>query len=172
MSCIFFFYLTGDDEPVVVTELPKELFKKPRLDNYSTGPIKPGGKKLYSPTFEKRKPNNKPRNSQAKQNHSLGLNKPEGKKLYSPTFGKRKSDNNNTQSTSRGDTGYKVADKCQETMGQGLSKWIDYLAEDEDYLSFGNEDLIDAHSGAWNHGISETSFKDQSVEEEVHPDFC
>ncbi|PIA47866.1 hypothetical protein AQUCO_01400453v1 [Aquilegia coerulea] len=88
----------GDYGPLIVTELPKEMFKKPRLKNYSAGMNKTDGKKLYSPTFEKRKANNKPCNSPVKRS-SAGLIKPAGKRLYSPTFGKRKAydERSNTQ---------------------------------------------------------------------------
>ncbi|KAF5208441.1 hypothetical protein FRX31_001972 [Thalictrum thalictroides] len=156
-----------DYEPQIVTELPKELFKKPRLKNYSAGMNKTDGKKLYSPTFEKRKTNNKPCNSQAKRS-SAGLIKPAEKRLYSPTFAKRKPYNepSNTQE-------HKGGMKYQPAMaqgGEGASRWSDYLAQDDDYLSFGTAGDLSTQ-GPWNHDMLETSFNDQPVEDEVHPDF-
>lgn len=66
------------------------MFKKPNLTNYTAGTNK-SDKKLYSPTFEKRKPSNKVKQT---KNYSGGVsNKSRGKKLYSPTFAKRKTDN-------------------------------------------------------------------------------
>ncbi|KAF9609214.1 hypothetical protein IFM89_014408 [Coptis chinensis] len=155
----------GGYEPEIATELPKEMFKKPRLKNYSTGMNKSGGKKLYSPTFAKRKTDSKPSNSQVKS-YSAELNKPKETKLYNPTFAKRKSFNSPAITQEQ-----KGTREFQPTMAQGPSKWSDYLAEDEDYLLFGTTGSLDDAQAPFNHNMFETNFNDQRVEDEVHPDF-
>ncbi|KAF9614547.1 hypothetical protein IFM89_019294 [Coptis chinensis] len=189
------YYTGGGYEPEIATELPKEMFKKPRLKNYSTGMNEAGGKKLYSPTFAKRKTDSKPSNSQVKS-YFAELNTPKETKLYSPTFAKRKSFNcptitQDNQAWSRGpstilprhdknpfvsNTIWKFAEQkgtreSQPTMAQGPSKWSDYLAEDEDYLLFGTTGSLDDAQAPFNHNMFETNFNDQRVEDEVHPDF-
>ncbi|KAF9621073.1 hypothetical protein IFM89_016114, partial [Coptis chinensis] len=159
------YYTGGGYEPEIATELPKEMFKKLRLKNYSTRMNESGGKKLYNPTFAKRKTDNKPSNSQVKS-YSAELNKPKETKLYSPTFAKRKSFNSPTITQEQ-----KGTRESQPTMAQGPSKWSDYLAEDEDDLLFGTTGSLDDAQAPFNHNMFETHFNDQRIEDEVHPDF-
>ncbi|KAF9586871.1 hypothetical protein IFM89_039896, partial [Coptis chinensis] len=159
------YYTGGGYEPEIATKLPKEMFKKPRLKNYSTGMNESGGKKLYSPTFAKRKTDNKPSNSQVKS-YSAELNKPKETKLYSPTFAKRKSFNSPTITQEQ-----REQRESQPTMAQGPSSGVITWQKMKIICCFGTTGSLDDAQAPFNHNIFETNFNDQRVEDEVHPDF-
>ncbi|KAF9587294.1 hypothetical protein IFM89_001018 [Coptis chinensis] len=122
------------------------MFKKSRLKNYSTGMNESGGKKLYSPTFAKRKTDNKPSNSQVK---SYSLNK--------------QAQGNEASKREQGN----LSQLWHKDLPSGVITW----AEDEDYLLFGTTGSLDDAQAPFNHNMFETNFNDQRAEDEVHPDF-
>ncbi|KAK9270808.1 hypothetical protein L1049_026393 [Liquidambar formosana] len=147
----------GDYEPEIVTELPKEVFKKPKLKNYSTGSsTKDGGDGLFRPVFSKRDTTK----------HVVVPQDKEPRKCQ-PTMTKGPSQWRDyiTQDN-------KEPKQCQPTLAMGASKWNDYITQgDDNELELGRGRDFEDQMGRWSHGEVETLLNEQRVEEDIHPDF-
>ncbi|XP_065881257.1 uncharacterized protein [Euphorbia lathyris] len=146
----------GDEfGPKIVTELPKELFKKPKLNKNVSGF---DGEKIdessYKPVFSKRN---------AIPNHVFSQGK-EGKKhqagkVISPrVWSDLMTRDSKEPKTSQG----------QLKMGMKGSKWDTYMSNDENNFKVRNsaDDMDQCTQDMW-----EKMVDDQKVEDDVHPDF-
>ncbi|KAK7315386.1 hypothetical protein VNO77_33932 [Canavalia gladiata] len=138
----------GDDvEPLVVTELPKAMFKKRRLEENSTaGRDKLSKRPLYhnsqeEPMIDHRKVTSLTEGNAERNNH------------VTP-------DNLSTQ-------------KYKPSISRATSKWNDYLSEDNDNLELGSHRSFNFkdRSGPWNNNVLEAITSEQRVEDDIHPDF-
>ncbi|CAK7346721.1 unnamed protein product [Dovyalis caffra] len=151
------FGIAGEESgPMIVTELPKEMFKKSKLKNYDSGPGSGNccDGNLYKPIFSK-KNTSKTSMSQDKESRKYQSTKTAGNSQRSDCM---------TQVE-------KEARTSQPTMGKTkASKWNDYMTLDEDGFNFGRERNVGAHHQSY--GDWETLMDDdQKVEDDVHPDF-
>ncbi|CAL0333357.1 unnamed protein product [Lupinus luteus] len=143
-------YGDDDSEPRVVTELDKGMFKKRRLVENSTGLGGRGSDKLFKKPFSL--------NSQDAEEQI----KDHGRKL-TKTNAQRSNyiRNNNLRSQT-----------CKPATSRAASKWNDYVTEDNDELDLAKKAAFKDHSNAWNtSSILEAITSDQTVEDDVHPDF-
>ncbi|KAF8411581.1 hypothetical protein HHK36_004137 [Tetracentron sinense] len=61
--------------------------------------------------------------------------------------------------------------KCQPAIAKESSKWSDYFTQDDDDLPLERGRELPDPLWPWSQGVVDTQFKDQRVEDEVHPDF-
>ncbi|OVA17014.1 hypothetical protein BVC80_9041g7 [Macleaya cordata] len=143
----FLIHTGGEFEPEIVTELPKEIFKKSKLKNYSAGLKKSEGIKSFNPISSDEKTNipiisqgtGKLCSSKVSHNEIFAANKP--------------------------------MRKLQTETAQRSSKWTEYLTHDDDELLFkGGDDSLDPLP-QWRQTGLEIQLDDQRVEEDVQPDF-
>ncbi|XP_030952142.1 uncharacterized protein LOC115975495 [Quercus lobata] len=143
----------SDFEPKIVTELPQDLFKKQKLNANAD--------LLYKPVFSNR-------NSTAK--NVISPNK--DPRRYQP-FAKGSSQRNDRMK--QDDEGQEPRRKPQlpfpTTKAKGVSKWNDYIAQDDnDNLQLGSGRNFE-HQLHYHTLEFETINNDQRVEDDVHPDF-
>ncbi|KAF9687039.1 hypothetical protein SADUNF_Sadunf02G0052300 [Salix dunnii] len=141
--------------PIVVTELPKEMFKKPRLRNdFRQNSGDHGNGNQYKPVFSKRN-SSKIAMSQGKESRKYQSTEAAGNSKWSDCM---------TQDEEE-------ARIFQPEMGKNkASKWKDYITQDEDDFKFGSGRNVGAHHrnyGDWENILDD----DQKVEDDVHPDF-
>ncbi|KAG6402424.1 hypothetical protein SASPL_134617 [Salvia splendens] len=147
----------GGIEPLVVTEMPKAMFSKPKVRNYSCR-----GEKLLRPSFPNR------RDGKVQQNEDLGRNsnvvnaKDKGLDLKWNSF--------MAQIREKRDL---VGGEKRDSAGKNtVSKWSSYItAEDED----GDEDpltskIIEKRKGGEDH-LLQLWMNDEGLEEDIHHDF-
>ncbi|XP_027337182.1 uncharacterized protein LOC113850856 [Abrus precatorius] len=135
----------NDFEPLVVTELPKGVLKKRRLEENSTA----GNAKLFKkPLF---------RNSQEEPMIDQ-------QRITSMTESNAEKNNYVTPDNQR-------TEKCKTTISRGASKWNEYLNEDNDSLELAWKRGFKDHSGPCNNSILEAITSEQRVEDDIHPDF-
>ncbi|CAN6934985.1 unnamed protein product [Brassica oleracea] len=137
----------GEEEDVkIVTEIPKEMFKRPKLNRYSNdgGPssakegVKRNDKEPFKPSFS--------RSSIPKQRFS------------SDGVMKRKKDTE--QRTFE-----------PERVNKPASKWDAYLIDDEGEHQAASGALKDDSVGEWDRGVTDACSEYQVVDDDVHPDF-
>ncbi|GLT75169.1 hypothetical protein SLA2020_469130 [Shorea laevis] len=144
----------GDLEPKFVTELPKEMFKRPKLRNYGGGE---GGRDSYKPVFSKRK----------------AISQDE-----KPLECQKMKDNRTIGASQRGDCQsmaetHKESRTWESKTPRGTSKWNAYITqEDDDGLRFrGGKTAADQIMCEWGNAILESNTDYQKVEDDIHPDF-
>ncbi|KAI3996229.1 hypothetical protein MKX01_026697 [Papaver californicum] len=166
-------------EPEFVTELPKEIFKRPKLKNSlglrrsgavkSSNPVSSsektdipifakGTSKLcsnvvtYKDTFEKNV--NMPKMTFLTETTKLCSNEVTCNEIFQKNTNKPE-----------------MAFQAETT--KRASKWAEYLTEeDDDYLFKGrDENSTEYPSPSWRENLFEMQFNDQKVEEDLHPDF-
>ncbi|CAI8593815.1 unnamed protein product [Vicia faba] len=139
-----------DFEPLVVTELPKDMFKKRKLVDNSTSRK---GRRFESPLF---------RNSQ-----DAGEPVKDWQRITSLT--ESNSERNNKVTTANQRT-----QKCKQTINSSASKWNDYLTEDSANLELECKrgfNFKDTSGSLNNIDILEAITCEQRVEDDIHPDF-
>ncbi|KAM7514648.1 hypothetical protein LguiA_004231 [Lonicera macranthoides] len=134
-----------------VTELPKALFRKPKLRNYSVRSDTDDGEKLFKPVFSKRNAD--------KQTRPLDMEKSKCGGTMAKVASKWR------DCTKKGD-GEIIADKepisYQPHAVVGASKWSEYINEENDFA----DDVM----GEWNNVEFEGTMNEK-VEDDIHPDF-
>ncbi|XP_010415885.1 PREDICTED: UPF0544 protein C5orf45 homolog isoform X2 [Camelina sativa] len=154
--------LTGEEEDDVkiVTEMPNDMFKRPKLIKYSS----PGGS---SPSVT----------GGGKKRDGSGLFKPplSRRSVKKPDFcsGKRDSDEVMMR---KEDIEQRNLESESERVTKPASKWEAYLIDDEGERQApprfgGQKGLKDDDVGEWDKAVMEMSTECQIVDEEVHPDF-
>ncbi|MCD7455491.1 hypothetical protein HAX54_028333 [Datura stramonium] len=183
-------------EPKVVTELPKELFGKPKLKNYFAvaGHFKPvfskrnARKQSISQGQCYRNAQNtgvEPSKRQATMasviskwgdNRTAPLDasvQPATDSVSELNEGINLYDNDNY--TNEGDLGYrKSVQRSQTKTANKVSKWNEYITEDEDdcHSQFASRIGSTCDVNKWSGNTIEISLKDQRLDgEEIHPDF-
>ncbi|XP_058773395.1 uncharacterized protein LOC131647519 [Vicia villosa] len=139
-----------DFEPLVVTELPKDMFKKRKLAGNSTSRK---GRHFESPLFRNSQDSEKPVKDQQRITSLTETN----------------SERNNKVTTTNQRT-----QKCKQTINSSASKWNDYLIEDNDKLEFGCKrgfNFKDTSGSSNYNDILEAITCEQRVEDDIHPDF-
>ncbi|KAI3431910.1 uncharacterized protein J3R85_007784 [Psidium guajava] len=136
----------------IVTEIPKEIIKKPKLKDFSCQSAGSKGDKLFTPSFTKRnfrKQTSFPDEEPKKNQNELGLR-------------------------TSGWTNSKIENDIEPVIGQSTAatrsttKWSNYMSQDEVTLQVGTyKDDVDRLSN----GVLESKTNDQKVEEDIHPDF-
>ncbi|XP_010471185.1 PREDICTED: UPF0544 protein C5orf45 homolog [Camelina sativa] len=151
--------LTGgeeEDDVKIVTEMPKDMFKRPKLIKYSS----PGGSSAVTGGGD-----------------GYGLFKPplSRRTVKKPDFcsGKRGSDEVMMR---KEDIEQRDLEAESERDTKPASKWDAYLIDDEGEHQApprfgGKKGLKDDDVGEWDKAVMEMSTECQMVEEEVHPDF-
>ncbi|OWM85019.1 hypothetical protein CDL15_Pgr027806 [Punica granatum] len=137
-----------DGDVNIVTELPEDMFKKPRMKDYPSQLGKQAEHaKLYRPIFSK---SHVPRNAAC------------------PGIDARKSQ--------RGDSG--AEDKIIKLDGHPpfatsarASKWNSYITEDYNVSQFGSQKNLSDETGHQNFNAFTLTISDQKVEDDIHPDF-
>ncbi|XP_059630291.1 uncharacterized protein LOC132273336 [Cornus florida] len=136
-------------EQKFVTELPKALFKRPKLNKYSTGIDAKDGEELFKPVFSKRSSNKHISSRESSRNcqpHTIkgaskwsdykmpdeeGVSVDAGPRRCKPMTSKGafKWSAYTTQDND-GDCADKEPRICQPTMTKGASKWSDRMTQD------------------------------------------
>ncbi|XP_030513805.1 MRN complex-interacting protein isoform X2 [Rhodamnia argentea] len=136
----------------IVTEIPKEILKKPKLNVSSCQSPGSKGGKLFTPSFTKRNvrkqttfPDEEPKKNQnVLAFRTSGRTNSKGVKDIDPVI---------SQSTA---------------VTRSTTKWSNYMSQDEDTLQVGMyKDDVDRFSN----GVLESKTNDQKVEDDIHPDF-
>ncbi|KAF7812635.1 MRN complex-interacting protein [Senna tora] len=140
----------------VVTELEKSMFKKPRLENYSTTLGTVGRVKLCKPRFSKR--NNK------KEVISQDAEEPVKDQITLKENNTKWDNNYTTPDNER-------PQRCQPTINRANSKWNDYITEEDDRSENGWKRAFEDNADPWNNSVLEAVINEQRVEDDVHPDF-
>ncbi|GLU06927.1 hypothetical protein SLE2022_239120 [Rubroshorea leprosula] len=146
----------GDFQPKFATELPKEMFKRPKLRNYGGGE---GGRDSYKPGFSKRK-----RNAISQDEKPMDCQKmKDNRRIGASQRGKCES---------MAETHKELRTWESKTAG-AASKWNAYITnEDDDGLRFrGGKTAADQIMCEWGNAISESNADYQKVEDDIHPDF-
>ncbi|CAA7052361.1 unnamed protein product [Microthlaspi erraticum] len=142
----------GEEDLKIVTEMPKEMFKKPKLNKHSNG----GGG----------------------SSSATGLGKRDGDELFKPSFSRssiKKPDfHSDGVMMMKKDTEQRNVESGRVT--KSASKWDAYLFDDEGEHQapsrFGGRGALkDDDVGEWDRAIMEINSNLQIVEDEVHPDF-
>ncbi|KAI3952682.1 hypothetical protein MKX01_013644 [Papaver californicum] len=150
-------------EPESVTELPKEIFKRPKLKN-SLGLRRSGAVKSSNPVSSSE---NIDIPTIAKGTSKLCSNKV----TYKDTFEKNLCSNKVTPNEISKKDINKPEMTFQAKTTKGASKWAEYLTkEDDEYLFKGRDENSTEHpSTIWRENLFEMQFNDQKVEEDLHP---
>ncbi|KAF2608589.1 hypothetical protein F2Q68_00046285 [Brassica cretica] len=132
-----------EEDLKIVTEMPKDMFKRPKLNNYSkAGGGSLSGKRddsgLSQPSFSRR-----------------SIKCPD---LRSDDVMKRKKD-----------TEQRTFEPAR--VNKPASKWDAYLIDDEGEHQAARGALKDDSVGEWDRGVTDASSEYQVVDDEVHPDF-
>ncbi|KAJ7973990.1 UPF0544 protein C5orf45-like [Quillaja saponaria] len=136
----------GDEfEPKVVTELPRNMFKKPKLDKYSSGFDTGESDKLYKPVFSRRKTNT----------DIISQVKNPMKDQPTRTRGASNCSNYSTQ----------------DDQVPAVSRWSEYIVQDDDNLKLRSNGSFGDHIGQLSNEVLEAITDDQKVEDDIHPDF-
>ncbi|XP_030465405.2 uncharacterized protein LOC115684697 [Syzygium oleosum] len=141
-----------DGEMKIVTELTKEIPKKPKLRDSSRRSDGPKGDKLFKPSFATgniRKQTTFPDEEPKKNQNELAF------RTSSWTNSKRENDIDPVISQSTAAT-------------RSTTKWSDYMSQDEDTLQVG---MYKDDADRFSNGALESKTNDQKVEEDIHPDF-
>ncbi|XP_047955787.1 uncharacterized protein LOC125201638 isoform X2 [Salvia hispanica] len=148
----------GGIEPLVVTEMPKATFSKPKVRNYSCR-----GEKLLRPSFPNR------RDGKLQQNEDLGRNsnvvnaKEKGLDLKWNSF--------MAQIREKRDlVGGEKPEKRDSAGKNTVSKWSSYITaedEDEDHQT---SKSIEKRKDGEDH-FQQLWMNDERLEEDIHPDF-
>ncbi|XP_050215119.1 uncharacterized protein LOC126666170 [Mercurialis annua] len=143
----------GDDFGVkIVTELTKEMFKKPKFRNYDSRGNACHG---FKPTFSKRNTSSKNVCSQGKEEK-----KNASEDVISPTKWRdyMKKDCEEQR-------------KNQPTMATKASKWNDYITHDDSDFNAERRRNCADDMGHCSNDVWETILDEQKVEDDIHPDF-
>ncbi|KAK9052457.1 hypothetical protein SSX86_029086 [Deinandra increscens subsp. villosa] len=171
---------TGDDqgEPNVVTELPKPLFKKPKLsNNYSAAGL--DREQLHRPVFGKRNVKNKKNvnspgnetgpvvegNSENQYNNHDHVSVYGRSNLMMTNIERPNSKLNAGADVDRGYTG--SSSSVMVKLKKPVSKWNKFI--DDDAAADGWQ--LESGCEEINHAAFETRVSDEIVEDDVHPDF-
>lgn len=146
----------GKGEPRIVTELPKELCKKQRWNNYSSKGMVTGGEggnRPYRPHISKKNNNNK----QIKSSVEVV---DDDEEIW-PQMATSKWNESET---------VRIADEESGTLKKGAacSKWSTYLMLDETSQPESEKDSLE---DVGCHDALDSILHDQRVEEDIHPDF-
>ncbi|XP_009608719.1 uncharacterized protein LOC107809092 isoform X2 [Nicotiana tabacum] len=173
-------------EPKIVTELPKELFRKPKLNKYSAV------EGHFRPVFSKRNARKQstsqgmePSKRQATMTSMVskwGDNKrvPPDMSVQPATDSLCKLDDSinlygNDNSMNERNLGYgKSTERSQPKTANKVSKWTEYINVDEDdcQLRFASGRGFTSDVNKWSNDTFGTSLKDQKLDdEEIHPHF-
>ncbi|XP_057994658.1 uncharacterized protein LOC110641929 isoform X2 [Hevea brasiliensis] len=137
----------------IVTEWPRDMFKKPKLRDQASGSDNgDGDRNSYKPVFSTK--TNQEIVSQGKE------------KIYQPAkiISASKWSDYMTED-------YKEQRTAQPTMATKASKWNAYVTHDHSSLKVGNRRNFADDMGQYSHDIWETILDDQKVEDDIHPDF-
>ncbi|KAF8026720.1 hypothetical protein BT93_F3253 [Corymbia citriodora subsp. variegata] len=140
-----------DGEMKIVTELPEEILKKPKLKDSSCQSAGSKGDKLFTPSFAKR-------SIQKQTTFQDEEPKKNPNKLAFRT-------SNWTNSKREGD----INPMITPTAATGNSKWSNYASQDEGTLQ---SHIYDDGGDQFSNGVLDSNTNDQKVEEDIHPDFC
>ncbi|RZC64805.1 hypothetical protein C5167_008488 [Papaver somniferum] len=169
-------------EPEFVTELPKEIFKRPKLKNHSLGLRRSGAVKSSNPVSSSEKTGIP---ISTKGSTRLRSNEVTYKDIFEKNVIKPKMtfQTETTNLRSNEATYNEIFEKninkpemtYQAESIKGTSKWAEYLTEedeDNDYL-FKGRDETSTENPFQNRreNLFEMQFNDQKVEEDLHPDF-
>ncbi|KAI3945866.1 hypothetical protein MKW98_023140 [Papaver atlanticum] len=169
-----------ESEPEFVTELPKEIFKRPKLKNHSLGLRRSGAVKSSNPVSSSEKRGIPIR---TKGTSKLCSNEVTYKDIFEKNVSKPKMtfQTETTNLRSNKVTCNEVFQKnkpeitFQAETAKGASKWAEYLTdeeEDNDYLFKGRDEKSTENPFQnWRENLLEMQFNDQKVEEDLHPDF-
>ncbi|KAL3735462.1 hypothetical protein ACJRO7_024569 [Eucalyptus globulus] len=142
----------GDDGGMkIVTELPKEIFKKSKLRDSSHQSAGSKGDKLFTPLFAKRsirKQTTSPDEEPKKNQNGLAF-----------------TTSNWTNSKRESDIDPVITPSAAATRN---SKWSNYMPQDEVTLQ---SHLYEDDGDRFGNGVLESKTNDQEVEEDIHPDF-
>ncbi|PNX96779.1 hypothetical protein L195_g019993, partial [Trifolium pratense] len=151
--------IEDDFEPLVVTEMPKDMFKKRKLVDISTSR---SARNFKSPLF---------RNAQGEYSFiaymtGSAAGKPVKDQRRIALVSESNLERNDKVTTTNPRTG-----KCKQTINSSASKWNDYLTDDN--LEFGFKRGFNSKdtSSSWNNDILEAITCEQRVEDDIHPDF-
>ncbi|GMP46218.1 hypothetical protein CsSME_00014461 [Camellia sinensis var. sinensis] len=173
-------------EPKIVTELPKALFKKPKLNTNSSGLGTENGEKGFRAVFSKRNSNKLVVSQDKEPRKDLPMMSKEAAKWR--TYAAQDNEDDCHSTTAKGKSKWsdcmiqeknedlaaaKVPWNCRPRTMKGASKWDSYITEDDDeddlQLKTGRE--IADHKGRWDDSVFEATLYDEGVEEDIHPDF-
>ncbi|KAI3939722.1 hypothetical protein MKW92_013585 [Papaver armeniacum] len=168
-------------EPEFVTELPKEIFKRPKLKNHSLGLRRSGAVKSSNPVSSSEKTGFP---ISTKGSTRLPSNEVTYKDIFEKNVSKPKMtfQTETTNLRSSKVTYNELFEKnkpeitIQAETAKGASKWAEYLTEedeeDNDYL-FKGKDEKSTENPFQNRreNLLEMQYNDQKVEEDLHPDF-
>ncbi|XP_059279941.1 uncharacterized protein LOC132033843 [Lycium ferocissimum] len=183
-------------DPKIVTELPKELFRKPKVKNYSAvaGHFKP----VFSKRNARKQSISQGQGYRNAENTGVEASK---RQATMASVISKWGDNRTapldvsvqpaTDSVCKlneginlyghdnyineGNLGYsKSVERSQPNTANKVSKWTEYITEDEDdcHLLFASGRGSTSDVNKWSDNTFETSLKDQRLDdEEIHPDF-
>ncbi|KAI3956518.1 hypothetical protein MKW92_048108 [Papaver armeniacum] len=168
-------------EPEFVTELPKEIFKRPKLKNHSLGLRRSGAVKSSNAVSSSEKTGIP---ISTKGSTRLPSNEVTYKDIFEKNVSKPKMtfQTETTNLRSSKVTYNELFEKnkpeitIQAKTAKGASKWAEYLTEedeeDNDYL-FKGRDEKSTENPFQNRreNLFEMQYNDQKVEEDLHPDF-
>ncbi|KAL8058342.1 hypothetical protein ABFX02_03G011600 [Erythranthe guttata] len=186
-----------DDEPIIVTEMPKALFKKPKVKGYSSN----GGniEKLFKPTFPNRSNSKKHQNEHCQDIHLAELEQTSDYatrvRIMEPTPSnqsdlahkwnrfKEQIQDKNTRLTNMDEP---FVQKPTKEINGSISKWNAYITPDDDENTATEEPnarflAVEGRVSKWSSFITEEKDDDlenigsgnlyQRVEDDIHPDF-
>ncbi|KAJ8541467.1 hypothetical protein K7X08_002283 [Anisodus acutangulus] len=182
-------------EPKIVTELPKELFRKPKVKNYSAvaGPFKP----VFSKRNARKQSTSQGQGNRNAENTGV---KPSKRQATMASVISKWGDNktapldvsvqpaidsvcklyeiinlyDHDNYINEGNLDYsKSAQRSQPKTANKVSKWTEYITEDDDcHSQFASGRGSTSDVDKWGDNTFETSLKDQILDdEEIHPDF-
>nr|GLL39496.1 uncharacterized protein LOC109151239 [Ipomoea trifida] len=167
---------TGDGlETRIVTELPKAVFKRPKLSNYSVG-SESDSKKRFRPTFTKRDT----RKQSTFQGKDIGMMAKEGPDREDFTVGSQDvpswSKNRDAKANDKKLVSKEPTQGSLLTTAKGMSKWSEYMTadaddDDDDNLELESGGWLTSGKDRWNNIALENPIKDHKVDEDIHPDF-
>ncbi|CAN8235483.1 unnamed protein product [Cochlearia groenlandica] len=145
----------GEEDVKIVTEMPKDMFKKPKLNRYASGSV-------------------------SSSSSGTGHGTRDGNELFKPSFSRRGIKKADLCSdgvlTRKKDTQKRNLEP--ERVTKPGSRWDAYLVDDviehqapPPPRFCGKEGVKDDDVGEWDRAIMEISLESQIVDDEVHPDF-
>nr|GMD50149.1 UPF0544 protein C5orf45 homolog [Ipomoea batatas] len=167
---------TGDGlETRIVTELPKAVFKRPKLSNYSAESESDSNKR-FRPTFTKRGT----RKQSTFQGKDIGMMAKGGPDREDFTVGSQDvpswSKNRDAKANDKKLVSKEPTQGSLLTTAKGMSKWSEYMTadaddDDDDNLELESGGWLTSGKDRWNNIALENPIKDHKVDEDIHPDF-